>query len=151
MTNILKVRLPVKKVCKLFTMSYEVLTRDYSVRFWRSKCPGIQSFQHFNLLKFCTRNYAPLESSDLHAPGTSDLIGFSIPCILPTMLCFFCSDLLCYFHFEEKNHFTSHLDGVGRKNSSFTTQYTIKHCNQNESSLHDAPKQFLMRVDFVSL
>ena len=28
-----KVRLPVKKVCKLFTMSYEVLTRDYSVRF----------------------------------------------------------------------------------------------------------------------
>ena len=70
-------------------MSYEVLTRDYSVRFWRSKCPGIQSFQHFNLLKCCTRNYAPLESSDLHAPGTSDLIGFSVPCILPTMLCFF--------------------------------------------------------------
>ena len=29
----IKVRLPVKKVCKLFTMSYEVLTRDYSVRF----------------------------------------------------------------------------------------------------------------------
>ena len=86
---IFKVRLPVKKVCKLFTMSYEVLTRDYSVRFWRSKCLGIQSFQHFNLLKFCTCNYAPLESSDLHAPGTSDLIGFSVPCILPTMLCFF--------------------------------------------------------------
>ena len=70
-------------------MSYEVLTRDYSVRFWRSKCPGIQSFQHFNLLKFCTRNYAPLESSDLHAPGTLGFIGFSCPCILPTMLCFF--------------------------------------------------------------
>ena len=89
MADMFKVRLPVKKVCKLFTMSYEVLTRDYSVRFWRSKCPGIQSFQHFNLLKFCTRNYAPLESSDLHAPGTLGFIGFSCPCILPTMLCFF--------------------------------------------------------------
>ena len=133
-----KVRLPVKKVCKLFTMSYEVLTRDYSVRFWRSKCPGIQSFQHFNLLKFCTRNYAPLESSDLHAPGTSDLIGFSVPCILPTMLCFFVLISSATFILKKKNHFTSHLDGVGRQNSSFTTHYTIKHCNQNESSLHNA-------------
>ena len=133
--NVLKVRLPVKKVCKLFTMSYEVLTRDYSVRFWRSKCPGIQSFQHFNLLKFCTRNYAPLESSDLHAPGTSDLIGFSVTCIFAFL---FWSRLL--LSFWKKNHFTSHLDGSGRQNSSFTTHYTIKHCNQNEWSLHNALK-----------
>ena len=100
---IIKVRLPVKKVCKLFTMSYEVLTRNYSVRFLRSKCHGILSYSFSTSLECCTRYYAPLESSDLHAPGTSDLIGFLYPSILPTMLCFFCSDLVCYFHFEEKN------------------------------------------------
>ena len=70
-------------------MSYEVLTRNYSVRFWRSKCHGILSYSFSTSLECCTRYYAPLESSDLHAPGTSDLIDFSVPCILPTMLCFF--------------------------------------------------------------
>jgi len=121
-------------------MSYEVLTRDYSVRFWRSKCPGIQSFQHFNLLKFRTRNYARLGLGDLHAPGTSDLIGFSVPSNLPTMHCLFALISSANFILKKKNHFTSYLDGVGRKNSSFTTHYTIKHCNQNESSLHRTPK-----------
>jgi len=70
-------------------MSYKVLTRDYSVLFWRSKCPGIQSFQHFNLLKFRTRNYARLGLGDLYAPGTSDLIGVLVPSNLPTVHCFF--------------------------------------------------------------